>query len=131
MGDGALWIKKGLSIIPQVTFVLDRFHLQKRIKGAPLSPERKRALHRALQEGNRKRVKAIIGQALLENEDPKKRAILKELLVYLSRNFEGIQNLKKFKALNLGGSAEGHVSHSLSPVCRVVLLRGVEEEPIG
>jgi len=91
-GDGASWIKQGLNILPKAVFVLDRFHLAKRIKGT---------LHHNPQV-EKKPWKAIQGGSWDE-----------ELLHYLQQNFQGILAFKHYQKLKLRISAEGQVSHIL------------------
>lgn len=51
--DEASWIKQGLNILPKAVFVLDRFHLAKRIKGTlHHNPQLEKKLWKAIQEGS-------------------------------------------------------------------------------
>lgn len=114
-GDGASWIQKGLEVIPKSVFVLDRFHFLQRAREAlahcpHLLPE----LHRALQEGSWEGVQGILRKAHTLSSDPRERNHLRDLRTYLARNWQGVENHRRFKHLHLGVSAEAHVSHVLA-----------------
>ncbi|NLJ39530.1 MAG: ISLre2 family transposase, partial [Candidatus Atribacteria bacterium] len=114
-GDGASWIKKGLEILPKSLFVLDRFHLVKRLQGAlHHNAFLEKKLWKALKEDSWEKVQAILLNALSDNRDVQERKRLEDLLIYLKNNWEGILNSKRYKELELAVSAEGHVSHVLS-----------------
>lgn len=114
-GDGASWIKKGLEILPKSLFVLDRFHLVKRLQAAlHHNTFLEKKVWKALEEGSWEKVQAILLRALSESRDSQERAKLEDLFLYLKNNWEGILNSKRYKELHLAVSAEGHVSHVLS-----------------
>ena len=114
-GDGASWIKKGLEIIPESVFVLDRFHLEKYLQeGLSRYPSTYLEVRRAIERGDKEKVKILlknVQKATPEEKEVKKLQVLKR---YLMNNWEGIIIYQEYSHLSLGGSAEGHVSHILS-----------------
>jgi len=104
------WIKKGLEIIPQSIFVLDRFHLEQRIRKYLPRDGSEEKLWKAIEEGSWENVAAFFSQALLRKEGSRERRKLKDLCTYLSCNWEGIQNARHYQVTV---SAEAHVSHVL------------------
>jgi len=114
-GDGASWIKKGLEIIPESVFVLDRFHLEKYLQeGLSRYPSTYLEVRSAIERGDKEKVKVLlknVQKATPEEREVKKLQVLKR---YLMNNWEGIIIYQEYSHLSLGGSAEGHVSHILS-----------------
>ncbi|WP_369017618.1 UPF0236 family protein [Thermatribacter velox] len=111
----ASWIKQGLNILPKAVFVLDRFHLAKRIKGTlHHNPQLEKKLWKAIQEGSWDEVADVLLNGYSETTDPKKQREIKELLHYLQQSFQGILAFKHYQKLKLRISARGHVSHVLS-----------------
>ena len=114
-GDGASWIKKGLEIIPESLFVLDRFHLEKYLQeGLSRYPSTYFEVRSAIERGDKEKVKILlknVQKATPEEKEVKKLQVLKR---YLMNNWEGIIIYQEYSHLSLGGSAEGHVSHILS-----------------
>ena len=118
-GDGANWIKSGLSIIKGSKYVLDYYHLSKYIKTItahlnslenPININE--PLWNNIKKGNKKQTMEIINFAIEETPIQSKRESMKKAKRYLSNNWEGILNLfgeKKYRC-----SAEGHISHILS-----------------
>jgi len=88
-GDGASWIKKGLEIIPKSTFILDRFHLAKRIREVLSRDDSKGKLWKAIEEGSWESVEAFFFKALLRKEGSREKRKLEDLCTYLSRNLRG------------------------------------------
>ncbi|HON84062.1 MAG TPA: ISLre2 family transposase [Caldisericia bacterium] len=114
-GDGACWIKNGLDILPKSLFVLDRFHLVKRLKGALRhNAFLEKKLFKALKEDSWEKVQEILLDALSQSRDSQERKRLEDLFTYLTNNWDGILNSNHYKELELAVSAEGHVSHVLS-----------------
>jgi len=107
-GDGAPWIEKGLEIIPQSIFILDRFHLAQRIQGACPEPHKRGELWKAIEEGSWEEVEALLLKVLSRGKNPRDQG-LGNLSIYLSRNREGIQNARNSQ---IAVSAEAHGSLS-------------------
>ncbi|WP_427366713.1 UPF0236 family transposase-like protein [Candidatus Caldatribacterium saccharofermentans] len=105
-------LKKGLEIIPQSIFILDRFHLAQRIQGACPEPHRRGELWKAIEEGSWEEVEALLLKALSRGKNSRDQRGLENLYIYLSRNWEGIQNARHYRELELRISAEAHGSLS-------------------
>ena len=120
-GDGASWIKKGLEIIPQSIFILDRFHLAQRIQGACPEPHKRGELWKAIEEGSWEEVEAFFLKALSRGNNSRDQRGLENLYIYLSRNWEGIQNARHYR---VAVSAEAHGSLSSQPDSPIVPWAG-------
>jgi len=101
--------KKGLEIIPKATFILDRFHLGKRIREALPRDGSEEELWKAIEEGSWEEVEAFFRKMLSQKECSRERRKLKDLCTYLSCNWEGIQNARNSQ---VAVSAEAHKSLS-------------------
>jgi hypothetical protein len=116
-GDGAAWIRTGLSIIPGSIFVLDRFHLKKYATAAinkKTHPELFSELWQALQDCDRKEVKKILEAAEKVAESENRRRAVQKCRTYVQHNWDGIASYKNYREEIVGCSAEPHVSHVLS-----------------
>lgn len=114
-GDGAPWIKQGLGILPRSTFVLDRFHLEKRLKEAlGACPSTLQSLRMALGEGDGEKARTLLQGEIRACPDLPRRTRLQDLWKYLRHHWAGILVYRQYPAFPLGVSAEGHVSHILS-----------------
>jgi hypothetical protein len=116
-GDGAAWIKKGLTIIPESSFVLDRFHLGKYLIAA-ISKNDQRALYnrawRAIEKGDYKGLNVVLDQAYQVAETNSRQEAVLRCRKYIKNNWPGIMAYIRFKEIICPPSAEGHVSHVLS-----------------
>jgi len=112
-GDGAPWIKNGLSWIKGSIYVLDRYHLSRYITQATAhmghtTPIMWEYINRADKESTKELFKVIINTT--ETETKKKS--VQEARRYILSNWKGIRN--QYETDYAGCSAEGHVSHILS-----------------
>ena len=82
-------LKKGLEIIPQSIFILDRFHLAQRIQGACPEPHRRGELWKAIEEGSWEEVEALLLKALSRGKNSRDQRGLENLYIYLSGNSRG------------------------------------------
>ena len=111
-GDGAAWIKSGLEIIPNSSYVLDRFHLAKYITHAAGSDKSaRRAVWRAIKGADIVAVDRALQE--LKAARPEREAAILKCWQYIKNNWEGIEAYENHGAAQ-GCSAEGHVSHILS-----------------
>lgn len=112
-GDGASWIKTGLSYLPKSKFVLDRYHLNKALKevsrGDELVCDR---LKDAVTEADRESLKEICRELRKSGENEKVREKVDSFRNYITTNWEGIEVYKE--EASRGSNTEGHVSHVLS-----------------
>ena len=118
-GDGASWIKTGVSWIVKSRFVLDKFHLQKAINGivgreTKDSENYKIRIYRSLHKLDFVELNEIVYEILAEEMEKTKRERKEKLLNYLLNNKTGITNLYKNRKELHGCSAEGHISHIYS-----------------
>lgn len=117
-GDGAPWIKQGLEWLPNSVFVLDRYHINKALKGAVSGIERKSGcqyeyhLRQALNEGDRDYFRSV-RDSLLARWPAREKTIL-ENSNYLMDHFEAIHIYNTDPEARKGGATEPHVSHVLS-----------------
>ena len=117
-GDGATWIKQGLEWLPNSVFVLDRYHINKALKGTVSGIERKSGcqyeyhLRQALNEGDRDYF-CSVRDSLLARWSEREKTIL-ENSNYLLGNFDAIHIYNTDQEARKGGATEPHVSHVLS-----------------
>jgi hypothetical protein len=115
-GDGAPWIKSGLSWIHKSIYVLDKFHLTKYLKKAfnhlEESGDYKKAYWKYLEDKNKEAIKVLLDESvdiakLKEDKNLVKR--VKEGRGYILNHYEA--SIKQYNSDYLGCSAEGHISH--------------------
>lgn len=112
-GDGASWIKQGISWINKSAYVLDRFHLSKYVKKATAHlPYTTSPLWNYINRLEKENVKELFQVILEETEIETKRKSIKDCRRYILNNWEGIKN--QYNEDYIGCSAEGHISHILS-----------------
>ena len=117
-GDGAPWIKQGLEWLPNSVFVLDRYHINKALKGAVSGIERKSGcqyeyhLRQALNEGDRDYFCSV--RASLLTRWPEREKTILENSNYLLDHFDAIHIYNIDSEARKGGATEPHVSHVLS-----------------
>lgn len=112
-GDGASWIKTGLSYLPKSKFVLDRYHLNKALKEVSRGDELVCGrLKDAVTEADRESLKEICRELRKSGENEKVREKVDSFRNYITSNWEGIEVYKE--EASRGSNTEGHVSHVLS-----------------
>lgn len=112
-GDGASWIKEGLSWIKGSVYVLDRFHLSKYVKVATAHmPHTTSMIWHYINQLDKKSVKDLFKVIIDETETETKISAIKDARKYILNNWEGIEN--QYNEDYIGCSAEGHVSHILA-----------------
>ena len=117
-GDGAPWIKAGLDWLPNSVFVLDRYHINKALKGTVSGIERKSGcqyeyhLRQAMNEGDRDYF-CSVRDSMLARWPEREKTIL-ENSNYLLDHFEAIHIYNTDPEARKGGATEPHVSHILS-----------------
>ena len=118
-GDGGAWIRQGLEWIPNVKFVLDKYHKNKyigKICNVIAEKKERRSLRKKLKscllkgdgEGFSREVNGLCAKFPECDERIKKAA------TYLSNHISGIQICEIDAEANNGGCTEGHVSNVLS-----------------
>lgn len=113
-GDGAPWIKEGLKWILKSRFVLDRYHLNKYVlKATSKEPKYRDKIWRAINEGDKERVKKVFDELIKAAEEEREKEKIKEAKKYILNNWEGIKIYNEDEDV-IGCSAEGHISHVFS-----------------
>ena len=109
-GDGAQWIKYGLTIFPKAQYHLDKFHVYKSVTDV-VGGDRvlRRQIIDALSESDYDRVRALYGERLQSLTKPGERENVRAGLFYIENNFDEIDLTPATSC-----AAEGHVSHVLS-----------------
>jgi len=112
-GDGASWIKNGLSWIKGSIYVLDRYHLSKYVTQATAhlgytTP----IMWDYINNGDQKSIKELFKVIISTTETDTKKKSVQEARRYILSNWKGIRN--QYEVDYAGCSAEGHVSHILS-----------------
>ena len=117
-GDGAAWIKAGLSWLPNSRFVMDRYHVNNAVKTAiaGLAGQKhghyQASLKSALYSGNRRAFVSVCSN--LQKEIPARSPRALQALAYLLANIGGISILSTDPEAANGGCTEPHVSTILS-----------------
>jgi hypothetical protein len=112
-GDGATWIKTGLSYLPKVQFVLDRYHLNKAIKEVSRGDELVCAkLKDAVTEADKEYLREICRELRKNAENEKVKEKVDNFRNYIITNWDGIVAYQEEGSR--GSNTEGHVSHVLS-----------------
>ncbi len=115
-GDGAAWIKSGLSVVPKSKFVLDKYHMHKYITGATshLSDSAEDArgeIYRAIHKTGKKACEEAFDRIIAVTDSETKKKAVETSKGYILGNWSGIQLSMKGKDKNIECSAEGHISH--------------------
>ena len=115
-GDGAAWIKQGLTWIPKSKFVLDNYHLNKYIKAATAHLDNEaitQGLKDAVDEADKDILKRVFKKILeLTTSETRYNTVL-EAKRYIENNWSGIE-IKVDNYEIIGCSAEVHISHVFS-----------------
>lgn len=115
-GDGASWIKTGLTWINKSINILDRFHMVKAVNAiaGKDNTKNKIRLFKKLMQEDFEGFKDVCYEILSEELKKSTRANKEKLMNYILNNREGIENYYKYRNYLHGCSAEGHVSHVYS-----------------
>ena len=112
-GDGASWIKTGISYLPKVQFVLDRYHLNKALKEVSRGDELVCAkLKDAVTEADKESLREICRDLRKNAENDKDKEKVDRFRNYITTNWDGIVAYQD--GASRGSNTEGHVSHVLS-----------------
>ncbi|AGB40767.1 Uncharacterized protein family (UPF0236) [Halobacteroides halobius DSM 5150] len=115
LGDGAPWIKSGLKWLPKSKYILDRYHLIKYFRRASRygRKEVKEKLWSGLEEPDQELVKEAFSELISNEENEKRKNLIRKSRHYIYNNWDGIVNYTQDKDA-IGCSAEGHISHILA-----------------
>ncbi len=115
-GDGAAWIKSGISVLPKSKFVLDKYHMHKYIISATShlldsAEDARSEIYRAIHKTGKKSCEEVFNKIIAITESETKRKAVETSKGYILSNWSGIQLSMKSKDNNIECSAEGHISH--------------------
>jgi len=118
-GDGANWIKQGLSWISKSMFVLDKYHLGKYlVKSVAHMGEQAETLKQMIEDEfsfeDKEAINEIYGKLIDFAESDSKKVEIEQARRYIMNNWSGIIIYNTRGHEITGCSAEGHVSHVLS-----------------
>jgi len=114
-GDGASWIKKGLEVLPKSLFVIDGFHLEKRLKSVTAAFSKQNyhfRIRQAIFEKDKEKVLSLIKEMLSKTDNPSKKKQIRKFLYYIKNNWDGIA--QRHTQGVLGSCTEGLISHIYS-----------------
>lgn len=112
-GDGASWIKTGLSYLPKVQFVLDRYHLNKALKEVTRGDELVYTkLKDAVVKADKRHLREICRELREKAEDDVAKEKVDKFRRYITTNWDGIVAYQD--GASRGSNTEGNVSHVLS-----------------
>lgn len=112
-GDGGKWIKGGLDYIDGAIFVLDKFHLYKRITAVTgHAKELRMPLYRGIWATDQEAVLKHLREARNRAQTNKHKKRIDDTARYIQNNWDGI--VAQVNHPHVGCSAEGHVSHILA-----------------
>ena len=110
-GDGAGWIKKGFDEFGSAVFLLDGFHLQRKLKPF-INATSAECVHRLLSEGRKDDFEILARSVISSCKDVVKKKTLKENMKYVLSQWDGVVN--RFADGTTGSCTEALVSHVLS-----------------
>ena len=109
IGDGARWIKRGLDVLPNSEFILDRFHLFKYMTKVCGKRSRKEVFA-SLETNDKARFKAYVEE--MKEAYPHRMKQIVEGATYIENQWDYAQ--ASLLRPDIRSSTEAHVSHILS-----------------
>ena len=109
IGDGAKWIKRGLDVLPNSEFILDRFHLFKYMTKICGKGSRKEVFA-SLETNDKARFEAYVGQ--MKEKYPHRIKQIVTGATYIENQWEYAR--ASLLRSDIRSSTEAHVSHILS-----------------
>jgi len=86
-GDGANWIKEGISWLPESKLVLDKFHLNKAIlESTARQPEKRRDIYRAINTNDSNFFKKITSEMFKCASSERERKMIADFRRYITNN---------------------------------------------
>lgn len=118
-GDGGSWIKAGKSRLSGITYVIDRFHLNKyMIRGTShlldSAEDARIEMSKAIKNGTKRDFEEVMEKILKVTEGESTIKRVKESKNFILSNWSATKIRLMRKEGVIGCSAEGHVSHVLS-----------------
>jgi hypothetical protein len=116
--DGDTWITSGIrDYFPEATYLLCRFHLNKRLKETiPGNKTQQKIIRNLLFSNQIDEALAEIDKLLAASPDPKQRDLLTKFYSYISHNRQGITNQVTLKDKNIAktGAIESNVKLAIA-----------------
>lgn len=110
-GDGASWIKRSLDEFGDAIFVLDGFHLQRKLRPF-IDATSAECIHQLLSERRRDDFKVVAQSVICSCKDASRKKRLKENMKYVLNQWDGVVN--RYLYPTIGSCTEAQVSHVLS-----------------
>lgn len=110
-GDGGKWIQKGFNEFGNAIFLLDGYHLQKRLQPF-LSPDNSECIIKLLKAGDLDGFKTVAGGIIYSCNDATRKKSLRDNLKYIINQWNGIAN--RLSEGSVGSCTEAMISHVLS-----------------
>ncbi len=116
LGDGALWIKKGVEIFghDKASFALDKFHFKQAIHHIDQNDSIKNILTSHILLGKRSDFKMIIDVIKTRENNRERHKIIEEKAKYILNQWIPIR--KAYKEVKVGCSMESAISHNLASI---------------
>ena len=116
--DGDRWITSGIRVyFPKATYLLCRFHLNKRLRESlPGNKTQQKLIRNLLFSNQIDEALTRIDTLLLDSENPKQRDLLANFYSYISHNRQGITNqtILKDKDIAKTGAIESNVKLAIA-----------------
>jgi len=117
-GDGDTWITSGIrDYFPNATYLLCRFHLNKRLKESiPARKAEQKAIRELLLSNRIDEALSRIDNLLVTSSEQKKKKLLAEFYTYIANNRQGIMNqaILKDKDITKTGAIESNVKLAIA-----------------
>ena len=111
LGDGASWIKSGLSELKmehnmEVKHLLCEFHFKQSLHHITTDEQERQELLRSFQEDSKKQFQSYV--ETIKQNNPQRAEIIEKKEKYIMNNYNAIKDMLKS---NIGSSMESHISH--------------------
>ena len=114
LGDGASWIKSGISELKveenmDIKFLLCEFHYKQAINHITTDKDERDILKLSFKDDSKKEFNNYIEE--IKRENPNRLETITKKQTYILKNYSYIKNML---ASNIGSSMEGHISHHVA-----------------
>jgi hypothetical protein len=114
-GDGGKWIRKGMEVLPECRFVLDKYHLEKSIKTVTAGFMRGYSfkVRKAIHRYDLNEFEAAVEDMLAEVESTNQAEKIMKFRTYILNNWDGIK-IRKDEPECGSSCTEAQISHVLA-----------------
>lgn len=114
-GDGGKWIRKGMEVLPECRFVLDKYHLEKSIKTVTAGSMKGYSfkVRKAIYRYDLDEFEAAVGDMLTEVESMNQAEKIIKFRTYILNNWDGIK-IRKDEPGCGSSCTEAQISHVLA-----------------